>query len=71
MRAAIKARLTSNSVTKFADALLTYWQAIDQLVQRQEHRASVENVELSWEDGRRVVFQTMIVMFEIDRAIKS
>ncbi len=53
----------------FLDALLTYWGTVSDLVQRQEHGAQKEGRELVWEDGRRVVFQTVIVMFEIDRAL--
>ncbi len=71
MRAAIKARLTSDSVREFADALLTYWKAVNDLVQRQEHRARSEGAELSWEDARRVVFHTLVVMHEIDRALSA
>ena len=71
MRAAIKARLTSDSVREFADALLSYWKAVNDLAQRQEHRASTEGQSLSWEDARRVVFHTLVVMHEIDRALSS
>jgi hypothetical protein len=53
----------------FADALVAYWGTAVDLVQRQEHGAAKENEPLAWEDGRRVVFQTAIVMFEIDRAL--
>lgn len=65
VRDAINARLASDSVREFAEALLIYWKALNGLVQRQEHRAA----ELSWEDARRVVFQTLVVMYEIDRAM--
>ena len=53
----------------FLDALLTYWGTVSDLVQRQEHGGQKEGDALIWEDGRRVVFQTVIVMFEIDRAV--
>jgi hypothetical protein len=53
----------------FLDALLAYWGTVSDLVQRQEHGAQKEGGPLVWEDGRRVVFQTAIVMFEIDRAL--
>jgi hypothetical protein len=69
LKAAIKARLTSESVREFAEALLTYWGVVTDLVQRQEHRASNEGEELSWEDARRVVFHTLVVMHEIDRSL--
>jgi hypothetical protein len=69
MRTAIDARLTSESLRDFADALLSYWGTVVDLVQRQEHRASSEREDLSWEDARRAVFQTLVVMHEIDRAL--
>lgn len=51
------------------DALLGYWGAVSDMVQRQEHGAAKEGSPLVWEDGRRVVFQTAVVMFEIARAL--
>jgi hypothetical protein len=53
----------------FLETLLTYWRRVNDLIQRQEHGAQKEGEELVWEDGRRVVFHTAIVMFEIDRAV--
>ena len=55
----------------FLDAILAYWGTASDLVQRQEHGAQREKVRepLVWEDGRRVVFQTAVVMFEIDSAL--
>lgn len=53
----------------FLDALINYWDSIDDLTQRQEHGAQKEGKPLLWEDGRRLVFQTAVVMFEIDRAL--
>jgi hypothetical protein len=53
----------------FLDALLAYWGEVNDLLQRQEHGGQKEGEPLSWEDGRRAVFQTAIVMFEIDRTI--
>ena len=53
----------------FLDALISYWDSIDDLTQRQEHGAQKEGKPLLWEDGRRLVFQTAVVMFEIDRAL--
>lgn len=51
------------------DALVPYWRAVSGLVQRQEHGAQKEGRPLVWEDGRRVVFQTAIIMFEVDRML--
>lgn len=51
------------------DALLPYWGTTVDLIQRQEHGGLKEGRPLTWEDGRRVVFQTALVMFEIDRSV--
>lgn len=51
------------------DALFDYWRAVADLVQRQEHAGQREGEPLLWEDGRQVVFQTAIVMFEVDRSV--
>ncbi|MBW2035619.1 MAG: hypothetical protein JRI94_18955, partial [Deltaproteobacteria bacterium] len=53
----------------FLDALLEYWKTVSSLVQRQEHGAQREKENLIWEDGRRVVFQTLLVMYEVDKAL--
>ena len=53
----------------FLDALLAYWGSVSDLVQRQEHGAQRDGRPLVWEDGRRVVFQTAIVMFEISNSL--
>jgi hypothetical protein len=53
----------------FLDALLAYWGTVSDLVQRQEHGAQKEGEPLAWEDGRRVVFQTLVVMYEVDQAL--
>jgi hypothetical protein len=54
----------------FLDALLEYWKTISTLVQRQEH-GSQRKETLLWEDGRRIIFQTVIVMYEVDRALST
>ncbi len=51
------------------EALLAYWGTVSDLIQRQEHGAYKEGEQLVWEDARRVVFQTMIIMFEIDKTL--
>ena len=57
------------TVTDFLDALIAYWGTVSDLVQRQEHDSQIEGRPLVWEDGRRVIFQTAMVMFEIDRSL--
>lgn len=56
---------------EFLDALLAYWGTVSDLVQRQEHGAQRETTPLVWEDARRVVFQVVTVMFELDRALSK
>jgi hypothetical protein len=56
------------STSAFLESLLTFWGCVNDLVQRQEHGAAEEHENLYWEDARRVVFQTLVVMYEIDRA---
>ena len=51
------------------DTLFGYWTATGDLIQRQEHAGQREGESLTWEDGRRVVFQTAILMFEVDRTL--
>lgn len=53
----------------FLKSLCSYWKHLNKIVQRQEHGAQKEGDPLRWEDGRRVVFQTLIVMYEIDRSL--
>lgn len=56
-----------DSKKAFLDALIAYWGTVNDLIQRQEHDSQKEGQPLVWEDARAVVFQTLIVMFEIDR----
>jgi hypothetical protein len=54
----------------FVDALLVFWGTVNDLAQRQEHGAAKEGSELVWEDARRLVFHTAVVMYEIDKAVE-
>jgi hypothetical protein len=56
-------------VSDFLEALLAYWRAVSRLVQRQVH-GSQEDRPLVLEDGRRIVFHTAVVMYEVDRALE-
>lgn len=59
-----------NASSAYLDALLDYWKATSGLVQRQEHGVQKGGAPLVWEDARRVVFQTAVVMFEVARALR-
>jgi hypothetical protein len=47
------------------DALFNYWRVAIEIVQRQEHGGQREGEQLEWEDGRRAVFHTGVVMIEV------
>lgn len=53
----------------FLDALISYWETVNDLIQRQEHGAQREKESLKWEDARRVAFHTLLVMYEVARAV--
>ena len=71
----VRAVLTScaselaKSEPTFLKALVDYWSATYDLVQRQEKDAVKEGQALTIEDGRRVVFHTGIMMYEVARAL--
>jgi hypothetical protein len=54
-----------------ANKLIDYWHAVSNLAQRQEHAASREDSPLTEDDARRVIFQTLNVMVEIDSALRD
>jgi hypothetical protein len=59
-----------DSRCEFLESLCTYWWALNDVVQRHElgvaHKLSER---LKWEDGRRLVVLTALVMVEIDRSL--
>ncbi len=57
------------SKSELLDALFGLWRASENLIRRQEHAGQRERDPLTPEDGRRVVFQTAVVMFEADRTL--
>ncbi|MBI2985791.1 MAG: hypothetical protein HYY45_03380 [Deltaproteobacteria bacterium] len=59
----------SNTEGDFLRTLLDYWESVNNLVQRQIHGMQKGKESLIWEDARRVVFQTLVLMFEVDRAL--
>jgi hypothetical protein len=61
----------SDKIAIFLDSLASYWNALIDLSMRQEHGAQKEGEVLTWEDSRRLVFHTAIVMVEVDRALKD
>jgi hypothetical protein len=71
LKAVLAARASDVGTTEsaFLDALVSYWGAAADLAQRQEHGSQREGTALVWEDARRVVFQTVVVMYEVARAL--
>jgi hypothetical protein len=69
VRATLRGASLGSTHLAMLDALLVYWGTVSDIVQRQEHGAGKAGDPLTWEDARRVVFQTAIVMFEISRAL--
>jgi hypothetical protein len=65
-KAVLLARAPGTTLAPFLEAL---WRALGALVQRQEHGAQREGEPLGIEDGRRVVYQTLNVMYEVDRTL--
>ena len=71
LKSVISSRAASLGSAKSAllEALIAYWGTTSDLVQRQEHGAMREGTALVWEDARRVVFQTCLVMHEVSRTL--
>jgi hypothetical protein len=59
----------SSATHALLDALVPYWGTVSDLAQRQEHGAEKEGEALTAGDARRLVFQTAVVMVEIDMAL--
>jgi len=68
LRQFLDARKSSIGATHgaFLNALLALWGTVSDLAQRQEHGAQKEGAPLGWEDGRLLVFHTMMVLYEVD-----
>ncbi len=69
LKAVLGTKALGTSVSLFLEALVDYWGTLSDLVQRQEHGAQKEGIPLGLEDGRRIVYQTLNVMYEVDQAL--
>jgi hypothetical protein len=69
IRAVLDTKALGEAHGAMLKALLAHWGTVSDLVQRQEHGAQKEGETLTWEDTRRVVAQTAVVMFEIARVV--
>ena len=60
-----------STVSPFLEALVAYFETLDDLVQRQVHGSTKEGEKLRWDDARRIVFHCAVVMSEIDASISA
>jgi hypothetical protein len=63
--------IVGKTLPKFIERFYNYIDIVNDLVQKQEHDASKENVNLTWNDSRRVVFHTALIMLEVDSIINN
>lgn len=66
----VKSQKLGKTERRLLRALYKYWQEVNDLIQKQVHGALKEEEELVWDDARRVVFQTMMLMFEVSHSLK-
>jgi hypothetical protein len=69
LRVLINQETASSRVAAHGEALVAYWGTVSDLANRQAHSATREKETLGAEDARRLIFHTMLVMFEVDRLI--
>ena len=62
---AVLSAKAGETVSEFLDALIDYWRKVNKLIQRQEHSGQKEGRPIDLEDARLVVFQTLLVMYEV------
>jgi hypothetical protein len=65
-----KSKQLGKTEREFLNILYKFWDVVNALVQKQEHAAQREKVQLVWKDARIVVFQTMMLMFEVSQSLK-
>jgi hypothetical protein len=53
----------------FLDGLISYWEGVTGLVQRQRHARGKQGAPVSLEDAQRLVLHSAVVMYEVDQAI--
>jgi hypothetical protein len=58
-----------DSVFSFLEALISSWSCLNNLIQRQEHGGQKEGKEIIWNDARRIVFQSAVLMEELDQTL--
>jgi|tagenome__1003787_1003787.scaffolds.fasta_scaffold20937957_3 hypothetical protein len=71
IRAAIAGFDVSERQEALLNASVVYWVALNDAVQRVTHGAQKAGDPVEWDDARQIVFQTLVVMFEIGRVVTS
>lgn len=66
---AVASGRVGETASAFLEALIAYWGSVSDLAQRQTHGAEREGDDLTGEDARRLLFHTLLVMYEFDRAL--
>jgi hypothetical protein len=51
---------------EWSSSLFEYWAGVSGLVQRVTHAAEKQGEPIVWNDARRVVFQTLTLLYEVD-----
>jgi len=71
LRSVVAAKATSFGETEQAllISMIEYWGAVDGSMNRLVHANAKQGRPVTVEDARRVVFQALCVMYEIDRAL--
>ena len=65
-----KSQQLGETERNFLKGLHKYWDVMNDLIQKQEHGSQRENAQLILKDGRRVVFQTMVLMYEVSQSLR-
>jgi hypothetical protein len=66
----VKSKSLGETEREFLNGLYKYWDVMNELIQKQVHGAQREKVQLVWKDARRVVYQTMMLMYEVSQSLK-
>lgn len=56
-----------DTTSQLLDTLIEYWRAVSDLVNKVEHRSQREDRPLTWDDARRAVLYSYLVMAELAR----
>lgn len=69
LKEVLVARCPSDSIIDVIEAAQAYFGAVADLAQRQEHGTQRDKGPLTWEDSKRLVLHTLVIMTELDRLV--